>query len=34
MNHLVLFILLAWLGCTIIMTIHSSHASDSPDDLV
>jgi hypothetical protein len=34
MDNLVLFMLLAWLGCTIIMTIRAAHATESTDELV
>jgi len=34
MDNLVLFMLLAWLGCTIIMTIHAAQTTESTDDLV
>jgi hypothetical protein len=33
MDILVLFMLLTWLGCTIIMTIHAAHTSESADNL-
>jgi hypothetical protein len=33
MDNLVLFMLLAWLGCTIIMTFQAAHTTESTDGL-